>query len=81
MKSEAMFPNHNDIELPFVIHAIGTAQRQYRRKRDEGCCFAQVIYGETGEGRLSGNLFLSAAGHAARLLAADGGMADQLALL
>ena len=53
MKSEAMFPNHNDIELPFVIHAIGTAQRQYRRKRDEGCCFAQVIYGETGEGRLS----------------------------
>lgn len=22
MKSEAMFPNHNDIELPFVIHAI-----------------------------------------------------------
>ena len=46
MKSEAMFPNHNDIELPFVIHAIGTAQRQYRRKRVEGFCFAQVIYGE-----------------------------------
>ena len=36
MKSETMFPNHSNLELPFVIHAIGSAQRQLRRKRDEG---------------------------------------------
>ncbi len=67
-----------------MIHAIGTAHGSTAAKRDEGCCFAQVIYG-AGEGRLSvegktydihpGTCFFSAAGHAARLLAADGGMA------
>lgn len=52
MKSEAAFPNHKNLELPFVIHAIGAAQKQWRRKRDEGACNTQVIYGAQGEGKL-----------------------------
>lgn len=53
MKSEAIFPNHANVDLPFVIHAIGSAQKQIRRKRDEGNVNTQIIYGESGEGRLT----------------------------
>ena len=52
MKPEAMFPNHSNLELPFVIHAIGSAQRQTRRKRDEGNTHTHIIYGAQGEGQL-----------------------------
>ena len=55
MKSEAMFPNHSNLELPFVIHAIGSAQRQSRRKRDEGNTNTHIIYGAQGEGQLKVN--------------------------
>lgn len=53
MKSEAMFPNHKNMQLPFVIHAIGAVQKQSRRKRDEGACNTQIIYGAQGEGKLA----------------------------
>ena len=53
MKSEALFPNHKNMDLPFVIHAVGAAQKQARRKRDEGAVNTQVIYGAQGEGRLT----------------------------
>lgn len=53
MKSEAMFPNHNGLDLPFVIHAIGASQHQCRRTREEGNDNIQLIYGAQGEGRLS----------------------------
>ena len=53
MRSEAIFPNHMDMDLPFVIHAVGAARRQLRRRRDEGAVNTQVIYGEKGEGRLT----------------------------
>lgn len=48
-----MFPNHKNMDLPFIIHAIGTAQKQVRRKRDEGALNTQVIYGAQGQGRLT----------------------------
>ena len=77
MKSEALFPNHKNMDLPFVIHAVGAAQKQARRKRDEGAVNTQVIYGAQGEGRL----LLPAQGRSARLLAPHPGLADELALL
>lgn len=53
MRPEAVFPNHANVELPFVIHAIGSVQKQMRRKRDEGNVNTQIIYGESGEGKLT----------------------------
>ena len=53
MRSEAIFPNHKDMDLPFVIPAVGAARRQLRCRRDEGAVNTQVIYGEKGEGRLT----------------------------
>ena len=85
MKSEAMFPNHNDIELPFCDprHRHGAAAVPPQARRRLLLCTGDLR--RKGEGRLSvegktydihpGTCFFSAAGHAARLLAADGGMA------
>lgn len=53
MKPEAIFPNHANTELPFVIHAIGTSQKQGRRKREEGNANVHIIYGDSGEGKLT----------------------------
>ena len=52
MKTDILFPNHKDLKLPFVIQAVGAGVGQPRRKRDEGAVNTQIIYGNTGEGRL-----------------------------